>query len=253
MSYPKSDFSEYSVGACQPKRSRPAGALSLPETMAGRCCPHAGHVARPVHRWRDRLRVAAPRDDEAIRRNRLLELARLSSWTPNRFNSETSFMSRAIKFIRSNHPTVEALYRMRTHRRATQERSTGRQTGNDGRTDQEHEYSTVRLRDGAKTYSRRSHVPDGEVIHPPRLKIPLCLSDERTGGVKVVEYSDSLCLRFSRCGWIGGPHPTALCLLRARIHRGRPAGNDQTPGRGIRARDLRQNNSGRLQLKYDLG
>jgi hypothetical protein len=99
------------------------------------------------------------------------ELARLYIMDSEPFNSETWFMARAIKFVRSNFPQVKALI-------SYADPSAGH-TGviyraanwkADGRTDQERKTPRFDYSVAGKKYSRRSHVPIGaEITRTPRI------------------------------------------------------------------------------------
>ncbi|MGC1687459.1 MAG: hypothetical protein WA734_17670 [Candidatus Acidiferrales bacterium] len=99
------------------------------------------------------------------------ELARLYVMDTEPFNSETWFMSRAIKFIKANHPQVEALVSYAdpsAGHSGTIYRAANWEV--DGRTDQERKTPRFDYRVEGKTYSRRSHVPDGaKIVRIPRV------------------------------------------------------------------------------------
>lgn len=109
MSYPKSDFSDYSVGPASRSEAHP---LVLSHYLKR----WPGVVVLTLGMWRGPFIVGTivfalpPR--ETMKRYGVTvcwELARLYVMDTEPFNSETWFTSRAIKFIRSNHPQVEAL------------------------------------------------------------------------------------------------------------------------------------------------
>ena len=171
MSYPKSDFSEYSVGPASRSEADP---LVLSHYLKR----WPGVVVLTLGMWRGPFIVgvivfALPPRETAKRYEVTVcwELARLYVMDTEPFNSETWFMSRAIKFIRSNHPTVEALVSYAdpsAGHSGTIYRAANWQQ--DGRTDQERKTPRFDYGVGAKIYSRRSHVPDGaEVIRIPRV------------------------------------------------------------------------------------
>lgn len=171
MSYPKSDFSEYSVGPASRSEAEPLVRSHYLKRWPGVCVLTLGM-------WRGPFIVGVivfalpPR--ETMKRYGVItawELARLYVLDTEPFNSETWFMARAIKFIESNHPQVEALvsyadpsagHSGMIYRAANWEA--------DGRTDQDRKTPRFDYGVGGKTYSRRSHVPKGaEVIRIPRV------------------------------------------------------------------------------------
>ena len=112
------------------------------------------------------------------------ELARLYIMDSEPFNSETWFMAKAVKFVRSNYPAVKALVSYAdpsaghsgTIYRAANWKS-------DGRTDQERKTPRFDYAVDGKHYSRRSHVPEGsKVVRIPRVsKFRYVYSMERAG------------------------------------------------------------------------
>jgi hypothetical protein len=170
-SYPKSDFSDYSVGLASRTEVEPL-------ILAHYLHRWPGVVVLILGLWRGPFVIGVivfalpPR--ETMRRygvSLVWELARLYIMDSEPFNSETWFMARAINFVRSNHPTVKALVSYADpsaghsgviYRAANWEQ--------DGRTDQERKTPRFDYGVGAKIYSRRSHVPEGsKVIRIPRV------------------------------------------------------------------------------------
>ena len=107
--YPKSDFSDYSVGPASRTEADPF-------VLAHYLHRWPGVVVLTLGMWHGPFIVGVivfalpPR--ETMKRYKVSlawELARLYVMDSEPFNSETWFMSRAIKFVRSNHPAVEAL------------------------------------------------------------------------------------------------------------------------------------------------
>lgn len=171
MSYPKSDFSEYSVGPASRSEADPL-------VFSHYLKRWPGVVVLTLGMWRGPFIVgvivfALPPREMAKRYEVTVcwELARLYVMDTEPFNSETWFMSRAIKFIRSNHPTVEALVSYAdpsAGHSGTIYRAANWQQ--DGRTDQERKTPRFDYGVGVKTYSRRSQVPEGaEVTRIPRV------------------------------------------------------------------------------------
>ena len=169
--YPKSDFSDYSVGPASRTEADPL-------VLAHYLHRWPGVVVLTLGMWRGPFLVGVivfalpPR--ETMKRygvSLVWELARLYIMDSEPFNSETWFMARAIKFVRSNHPTVKALvsYADPSHGHSgTIYRAANWQQ--DGRTDQERKTPRFDYGVGSKVYSRRSHVPDGaEVLRIPRV------------------------------------------------------------------------------------
>jgi hypothetical protein len=165
MPYPKSNFSSYSIG---PISRREADALIKLHYLHR----WPGVVTLTLGLWRDCCLVGVivfalpPR--ETMKRYKVSmawELARLFVLDSEPFNSETWFMSRAIRFIRATHPNVQSLV-------SYADPSVGHsgiiyQAANwqsDGRTDEERKTPRFDYAVGPKLYSRRSHVPLGSVI-----------------------------------------------------------------------------------------
>lgn len=169
--YPKSDFSEYSVGAASRSESDPLVRSHYLKRWPGVCVLTLGMWKGPFIVG---VIVFALPPRETMKRygvNLAWELARLYIMDTEPFNSETWFMARAIRFIRSNHPDVGVLVSYADpsvghsgiiYRAANWE--------SDGRTDQERKTPRFDYRIGAKMYSRRSHVPEGfEITRVPRI------------------------------------------------------------------------------------
>jgi hypothetical protein len=169
--YPKSDFSDYSVGVA-------SRAEADPLVLAHYLHRWPGVVVLTLGMWRGPLLVGVivfalpPR--ETMKRygvSLVWELARLYIMDSEPFNSETWFMARAIKFVRSGYPTVKALvsYADPSHGHSgIIYRAANWQP--DGRTDQERKTPRFDYGVGVKVYSRRAHVPQGvEVTRIPRV------------------------------------------------------------------------------------
>lgn len=169
--YPGSDFSEYSVGPASRSEADP-----LVRSHYLKRWP--GVVVLTLGMWRGPFIVGTivfalpPR--ETMKRYGVKvcwELARLYILDSEPFNSETWFMSRAIKFIRINHPQVEALVSYADpsvgHSGTIYKAANWQQ---DGRTDQERKTPRFDYGVAGKVYSRRSHVPTGaEMVRVPRV------------------------------------------------------------------------------------
>ena len=170
-SYPKSDFSGYYIAPASRTEAYPL-------VMAHYLHRWPGVAVLTLGMWRGPFLVGVivfalpPR--ETIKRYKVSlawELARLYIMDSEPFNSETWFMSRAIKFVRSNHPSVEALvsYADPSHGHS----GTIYRAANwkqDGRTDQERKTPRFDYGVGSKVYSRRAHVPVGsQVVRIPRI------------------------------------------------------------------------------------
>lgn len=170
-SYPKSDFTEYTVGLVSREEARPLITSHYLHKWPG-------VVVLTLGLWRGIVLVGVtvfalpPR--ETMKRYKVSlawELARLYILDSEPFNSETWFISRAIRYIKSNHPQVEAIvsYADPSHGHT----GTIYKAGNwqaDGRTDQERKTPRFDYSVNGKTYSRRSHVPDeGEIVRIPRV------------------------------------------------------------------------------------
>ena len=171
MGYPKSDFSGYSVGPIGRKEADPLVRSHYLKRWPSVCTLTLGM-------WRGPLIVGIivfalpPR--ETMKRYRVSvawELARLFVLDTEPFNSETWFMARAIKFVRNNHPQVEALVSYAdpsAGHSGTIYRAANWQS--DGRTDQERKTPRFDYGVNGKIYSRRSHVPEGaEITKIPRV------------------------------------------------------------------------------------
>ncbi len=171
MRYPKSDFSDYSVALASRAEAEPLVRAHYLKRWPGVCVLTLGM-------WRGPFLVGVivfalpPR--ETMKRYRVStawELARLYIMDSEPFNSETWFMAKAIKFIRATHPEVEALVSYADpsagHSGVIYRAANWQQ---DGRTDQERKTPRFDYGVAGKTYSRRSHVPEGaKVIRIPRI------------------------------------------------------------------------------------
>ena len=169
--YPKSDFSEYSIGPASRTESEPL-------VRAHYLNRWPGVVVLTLGMWHGPLLVGVivfalpPR--ETMKRYRVplaWELARLYIMDSEPFNSETWFMARAIKFVKANHPEVKALVSYADpsagHQGTIYRAANWKQ---DGRTDQERKTPRFDYGVGSKIYSRRSHVPVGaEIVRVPRV------------------------------------------------------------------------------------
>ena len=171
LGYPKSDFSKYSI---KPVSRAEAHPLILSHYL--RKWP--GVVVLTLGMYREEnlvgIIVFALPPRETMKRYKVSlvwELARLYILDSEPFNSETWFMSRAIKYVKRNCSKVKALV-------SYADPSRGHvgliyKAGNwqtDGRTDQERKTPRFDYSVNGKIYSRRSHVPDGSnVIRVPRI------------------------------------------------------------------------------------
>jgi hypothetical protein len=164
-SYPKSDFSAYSI--CPASHSE---ADSLVRAHYLHRWP--GVVTSILGMWRGPFLVGVcvfalpPR--ETMKRYRVSlawELARLYILDSEPFNSETWFMARCIKYTRLNFPQVGILVSYADpsagHKGVIYKAANWQQ---DGRTDQERKTPRFDYSVAGKTYSRRSHVPDGSIM-----------------------------------------------------------------------------------------
>jgi hypothetical protein len=165
MSYPSSDFSGYSIA---PASHTEADSL----VMAHYLHRWPGVVTAIVGMWRGPFLVgvivfALPPRETAKRYKCSLawELARLYVRDSEPFNSETWFMSKAIKWLKKTHSLVEVLVSYADP--SAGHKGTIYKAANwvqDGRTDQERKTPRFDYRVNGKMYSRRSHVPAGAVM-----------------------------------------------------------------------------------------
>ena len=171
MSYPKSDFSLYSIGPASRTEAEPL-------VRAHYLKRWPGVVVATLGMWKGPFLVgvivfALPPRETATRYRVSVawELARLYIMDSEPFNSETWFMAKAIKWVRSTFPAVQVLV-------SYADPSAGH-TGviykaanwtPDGRTDQERKTPRFDYGVGTKVYSRRAHVPEGAaVVKVPRI------------------------------------------------------------------------------------
>ena len=169
--YPKSDFSRYSI--------RPTSRVEAdPLVRAHYLKRWPGVVVATLGMWKGSLLVGVvvfalpPRETMKRYGVRVAwELARLYILDSEPFNSETWFMSKAIKWVRIAFPTVDLLV-------SYADPSAGHsgviyKAANwaaDGRTDQDRKTPRFDYGVGDKIYSRRSHVPAGaEIVRVPRV------------------------------------------------------------------------------------
>jgi hypothetical protein len=163
--YPRSDFSGYSI---RPASHAEADAL----VHAHYLHRWPGVVTLILGMWRGPFLVGVcvfalpPR--ETMKRYRVAlawELARLYIRDSEPFNSETWFMARAIKYVKANFPQVGVLVSYADpsagHQGVIYKAANWTQ---DGRTDQERKTPRFDYRVAGKTYSRRSHVPEGATV-----------------------------------------------------------------------------------------
>ena len=171
MSYPKSDFTDYSVAPASRSEADPLIRAHYLRRWPGVCVLTLGM-------WRGPFLVGVivfalpPRETAKRYKVKLAwELARLYVMDSEPFNSESWFMARAVKFVRATHPQVDLLISYADpsagHSGAIYRAGNWHQ---DGRTDEERKTPRFDYAVGAKKYSRRSHVPKGaEVIRIPRV------------------------------------------------------------------------------------
>jgi len=169
--YPKSDFSLYSIG--------PASRIEAePLVRAHYLKRWPGVVVATLGMWKGPFLVGVivfalpPRETAKRYRVRVAwELARLYIMDSEPFNSETWFMAKAIKWVRSTFPAVDLLVSYADpsvgHSGIIYKAANWLQ---DGRTDQERKTPRFDYRVGVKMYSRRSHVPIGaQITRVPRI------------------------------------------------------------------------------------
>jgi hypothetical protein len=169
--YPRSDFSEYSIAPASRTEAEPL-------VRAHYLKRWPGVTVATLGMWRGPFLVGVivfalpPR--ETMKRYRVSlawELARLYVMDSEPFNSETWFMSRAIKWVRNAFPSVQLLVSYADPSRGHS--GTIYRAANwiqDGRTDQERKTPRFDYGVGKKIYSRRSHVPSGaDITRIPRI------------------------------------------------------------------------------------
>jgi hypothetical protein len=169
--YPSSDFSGYSVAVASRTEADPLVRSHYLKRWPGVCVLTLGL-------WRGPFLVGVcvfalpPR--ETMKRYECKvawELARLYIMDSEPFNSETWFMSRAVRYIRATHGDVEVLVSYADpsagHAGTIYKAANWKQ---DGRTDQERKTPRFDYGVAGKVYSRRSHVPHGSVcVRVPRI------------------------------------------------------------------------------------
>jgi hypothetical protein len=163
--YPKSDFSSCSVGV--------AHRVEVDSLVRAHYLHRwPGVVVLTLGMWHDDdlvgVMVFALPPRETMKRYKVSlawELARLFVLDSEPFNAETWFISRGLRFVRSNHPNVEVVVSYAdpsAGHSGTIYRAANWQQ--DGRTDQERKTPRFDYAVGSKIYSRRSHVPDGAAM-----------------------------------------------------------------------------------------
>lgn len=165
VSYPKSNFSEYSIAPASRYEAEPL-------VRAHYLKRWPGVTVATLGMWRGPFLVGVivfalpPRETMKRYRVKLAwELARLYIMDTEPFNSETWFMAKAIKWVRMTFPAVEVLVSYADpsagHSGVIYRAANWVQ---DGRTDQERKTPRFDYAVEGKTYSRRAHVPAGACI-----------------------------------------------------------------------------------------
>lgn len=164
-SYPKSDFSQYSIGLVKRDEAEPLIRAHYLHRWPGVTVCILGMWN---HLQLVGIIVFALPPRESMKRYKVSlawELARLFIFDSEPFNSETWFIAKSIRWVKKNRPKVEILI-------SYADPSAGHQgiiykASNwisDGRTDQERKTPRFDYSVNGKIYSRHSHVPKGSFI-----------------------------------------------------------------------------------------